>query len=103
MFRYFCLMKLARDQVLHIAKLARLQLSDDEIETYTNQLASILGYIEILNEVDTSQVEPTAQVTGLKNVMDADHVMKKSDCEALLACSPLPKEDHQIRVKPVFE
>ena len=96
-------MKLTRDQVLHIATLARLQLSDDEIETYTSQLANILGYIEILNEVDTSQVEPTAQVTGLKNVMDADRVIKKSDRESLLVCSPLSKEDHQIRVKPVFE
>lgn len=101
-------MKLTKEQVEHIARLARLGLTPEEIEKYQTELSSILDYVEKLNEVDTENVEPTAQVTGLKNVMREDKVVRKDDLESLadpkdlLACSPLPVERGQIGVKKVL-
>ncbi len=89
---------LTRDQVLHIAKLARLTLKPEEIDKMTSELTSILTYIEVLNEVDTASVEPTAQVTGLTNAL-RDDVVVTSDAKPddLLGTSPLPIIDHQIQ------
>lgn len=64
--------QLTRNQVIHIAKLANLQLTEKEISTFQKQLADILGYIEIINELDTTKVSPTSQVTGLNNVLRED-------------------------------
>ncbi|SRR6266852_780915 len=55
-------MKITREDVLHVAELAHLELTESEVETYRRQLDSILTYVEKLNEVDTAQVEPMAQV-----------------------------------------
>ncbi len=68
--------KLTKEEVKHIAKLSRIELSDEELEKYSEQLSSILGYIDKLNEVDTTGVEVTAQVTGLRNVLRKDEVRK---------------------------
>lgn len=88
--------------VKHIAKLARLRIKDDEISKFANQLSSILNYVEQLNELDTSTVDETSQVTGLKNVVQEDQIIKKCEGGDLLLCSGLPKERGQIRVKPVI-
>ncbi len=96
-------MKLTRDQVLHIAKLARLKLSENELQTYTEQLASILTYVDILNELDTENISPTYQVTGLKNVMNPDIILPCARRDQLLSCSSLLKENHQIKVHAVFD
>lgn len=95
---------LTKDQVRHIAKLARLQLTDAEVEKFAPQLTSILGYVDMLQEVDTSKVEATAQVTGLTSVFREDQV-KPSDAspDALLASSPLPITDHQITTPSAHE
>ncbi len=86
-------------QVLHIAKLARLELTSEEVNKMTKELSSILGYIEMLNEVDTSTVEPTAQVTGITNALREDTVIpSEAKPDALLECSALPKSEHQIQV-----
>jgi aspartyl-tRNA(Asn)/glutamyl-tRNA(Gln) amidotransferase subunit C len=58
--------------VLHIAKLANLPVSKEEIEQYAKQLASILDYIEILKKINTENVAETSQVTGLENITRAD-------------------------------
>lgn len=58
--------------VKHVAKLANLPLSSDEEEKYSEQLSEILEYVDQLNEVDTSSVEPTYNVTGLNNVTRED-------------------------------
>lgn len=88
---------LTRDQVLRIAQLARLTLKQEEIDTMTKELSSILTYIDVLNEVDTSSVEPTAQVTGLTNTLRDDVVIPSSArSDDLLSCSPLAITDHQI-------
>jgi len=63
---------LTRDDVLKLAQLARLQLSEDEIATYQKELAEILKYVEQLQDVDVNGLEPTSQVTGLTNVMRKD-------------------------------
>lgn len=67
-------MSLTRDQVKHVAKLANLQLTEEEEEKYSQQLSKILDYVEQLNEVDTSQVKPTFNVSGQENVMAEDKV-----------------------------
>lgn len=61
-----------KDQVLKLAELANLQLSDSEVERYQKELSAILEYFERLNEVDISGLEPTYQVSGLVNVMRED-------------------------------
>lgn len=97
-------MQLTTDQVRHIAKLARLGVTDDEVKKLSTQLTNILQYVEILSEVDTEHVAPTNQVTGLANVMREDVVIPEwVPRDALLRCSELPVELDQIRVKPVIE
>ena len=89
--------QLTAAQVRHIAKLARLRLSDDETAKMAEELTSILKYVDMLSEVDTKNVKPTAQVTGLNNVFRKDAIRTDAaDSDALLACSPLPIADHQI-------
>lgn len=101
-------MKLTKEQVKHVAKLARLGLRDSEVAKFQTQMSSILDYVEQLNEVDTEGVPPTAQVTGLVNIMRDDVVIKSNAPdslaapEKLLSCSPLPIEKNQIKVKSVF-
>lgn len=88
---------LSQDDVRHIAKLARLRLTDEEVARFAPQLTSILGYIEKLNEVNTDSVEPTAQVTGLTNRSREDEIKPLGPTtDELLGCSPLPISDQQI-------
>jgi aspartyl-tRNA(Asn)/glutamyl-tRNA(Gln) amidotransferase subunit C len=79
--------KLTNTEVLHVAKLAKLNLSEEEIEKFTTQLSSVLDYINELNEVDTSNIEPTSQTTGLENVKrddvyKTDHVLTQAEALA---------------------
>ncbi|MSR86604.1 Asp-tRNA(Asn)/Glu-tRNA(Gln) amidotransferase subunit GatC [Candidatus Peribacteria bacterium] len=84
-------------QVRHIAKLARLTLTDAEVEKFAKELTSILQYVDMLGEVDTKDVMPTAQVTGQSNSFREDAIRTDGATpDDLLACSPLPKADHQI-------
>ena len=97
-------MALTQDEVKHVAKLARLKLTVEEEAKYGKQLSQILDYMEILDEVNTDKVEATAQVTDLKNVVEKDEVKKDlPGQEELLACSELPIERKQIKVKAVFK
>ncbi|MBI5152410.1 Asp-tRNA(Asn)/Glu-tRNA(Gln) amidotransferase subunit GatC [Candidatus Peregrinibacteria bacterium] len=93
---------LSEDQVKHIARLSRLGLTDAEIKKFSSQLTGILEYMDILNEVDTKDVEPTSQVTGLENVLREDEARDWVKGEELLASSPLEKQNNQIKVKPVL-
>ena len=61
-----------RDQVLHVARLARLKLTDDEVERMSGELSGILDHIEKMNELDLEGVEPTTHVIDLENVLRAD-------------------------------
>lgn len=97
-------MKLTPDQVRHIAKLARIKVSDEEVERLATQLTDVLQYVDILNDVDTDGVLPTSQVTGLVDVSQEDSVDGFcKDPDRLLTCANLPVMARQILVKKVFE
>jgi aspartyl-tRNA(Asn)/glutamyl-tRNA(Gln) amidotransferase subunit C len=86
------------DQVRHIAKLARLRLTPDEVEKMSKELSSILKYVDTLSEVQTDGVAPTAQVTGQDTVLRDDVVLNPplASPDDLLASSPLSITSHQI-------
>lgn len=96
---------LTKDEVKKVAALARLELSEEEVETLTPQLSNILGFIDQLKEVDTINVEPTAQVTGLSDVWRADEYENwdKAEIAAALAQAPAGLDGNQIKVKKVLE
>ncbi|HWV24973.1 MAG TPA: Asp-tRNA(Asn)/Glu-tRNA(Gln) amidotransferase subunit GatC [Thermomicrobiales bacterium] len=81
-------MSLTRADVEHVASLARLGLSDDELSTFQEQLSSILGHIEALNELDTAAIAPTAQVVPLTNVVRADEVEPSFSQETVMELAP---------------
>ncbi len=87
-----------KEVVEHISKLSRLSLKDQDIEVYTVQFSKILDYINKLNEVDTSQVTPTFQVTGLTNIERDDILCQSESREAFLDAAP-QKQDGLFKVK----
>lgn len=91
------------EQVEHIAKLARLELTREEKEMYSSQLSSILDYVKKLNEVNTDGVEETSQVTGLINAMREDEPVKAREelIRDILSNAP-DKEEGLFKVKSVF-
>jgi len=95
-------MKLTSDEVKHIAKLARLELTDEEVDKFGTQLSGILSNARTLDEVDTSNVEPIAQITGLRNVTFEDKEEPCDLADKLLEQSPQQIQDHMIKVKNVF-
>lgn len=94
-------MALTIAEVEHVAHLARLRLSADELEKLQHELSHILDYIDMLKEVDVSSVAPTAQVTDLANVMREDEVRPSLPREAVLANAP-DQRDGMFRVKDIF-
>ena len=95
-------MKLSRQEVLHIALLARLGLSEDEVEKAREQLSNILENFEVLQQVDTTDVPPTAQSITLQNVMKDDKAGTSLPPSEILANAP-QKEETFFRVKAVLE
>lgn len=93
---------LTKDEVKHIAKLARLNLTDKELEKFSIQLSAILDHAKMLDKVNTDGVEPIAQVTGLMNVTFKDEVKGCEHPEELLSQSPQEVKDNMIKVKNVF-
>ena len=77
-----------REQVLHVARLARLRLTDEEIERMTGELSSILDHIEKIGELDLDDVAPTSHVTDLENVLRADDPRPSLPRERALAEAP---------------
>lgn len=90
---------LSRDDVLKLARLARLSLTDDEVEEFTRELSEVLRYVEQLRDVDVSGLEPTSQVTGLKNVMREDEVQDYGVSRNDLMQNVPQTQDGQIKVK----
>lgn len=74
--------------VEHVAKLARLELTDEEKELYTKQLGAVLEYVNQMNEVDTSKIEPMTQVVDFVNVMREDKVVYEQTKEELMKNAP---------------
>lgn len=80
--------KIDQAQVKKVAKLSRLQLSDAEVEEFTGQLSAVLGYMEKLNELDTTNVEPLAHCLPITNVFREDEVKESLGTEKSLANAP---------------
>ena len=81
-------MALEREDIQHVAKLARLELSEEELRTYTRQLGDILGYVEQLDEVSVDGVEPLAHGAHGKNVFRNDEVKPSLDRDRALKGAP---------------
>lgn len=91
--------KLTRNDVLKLAQLARLQLTEDEVEEFTSEFSDILAYVEQLQSVDTDGLEPTNQVSGNVNVMREDEEIDYGYApKDLLKNVPEVENDH-IKVK----
>ena len=93
---------ISRDDVQHVAHLARLHLDDDEIDRMQTQLSNILEAIETLRDVDTSHVGATASVIQLENVMREDRASRPMPRDVTLANAPL-RDDPFLRVPTVLE
>ena len=94
-------MHLSTADVEHIAELAKLALTPNEIEQYRRQLSDILDHFETLRQVDTSSVPPTASVLPLRTVMRADQVRPGLSTDDALANAP-DRDDGFFRVRAVF-
>jgi aspartyl-tRNA(Asn)/glutamyl-tRNA(Gln) amidotransferase subunit C len=91
-----------RETVIKVAKLARLGMTEEDIETFRNQLSVILENIAILQEVDVSGVSPIAHASGLNTIMRADVAQPSYAPEVLLANAP-DQEDNCLKVNAVLE
>lgn len=93
---------ISKEQVKHVANLARLELSDEEVDKMADQLGDIINYAELLNELDTDNVEPTTHVLDLKNVMRKDEPKEWVKKEDILKNAP-DQQDGQFRVPSILE
>lgn len=91
--------KITRDDVAHVADLARLALSDDELETFTEQLAAVLDHAADVEALDVADVPPTSHPVPLENVLRDDVVAPTLDRAEVLAQAPAV-EDDRFRVPP---
>lgn len=95
-------MALSREDVLHIARLARIALDEAEVERFRAQLSGILEHFQALAAVDTEGVEPTAHPLPLANVMRSDEVQPSLARDEVLANAPVAEEGY-LRVRAVLE
>ena len=93
--------KIETDEVKYVAHLARIGLTDSEIESFSKQLANILSYIAKLNEVDTKDIQPTSHVLAIKNVFRGDLVKPSLSKEDVLKNAP-SRENDFFKVPAVF-
>jgi aspartyl-tRNA(Asn)/glutamyl-tRNA(Gln) amidotransferase subunit C len=95
-------LKLSREEVKHIALLARLGVDEADLEKFSEQLSNILENFEILQRVDTTDVPPTAQSIPLQNVLRDDEVAESFPPSEILNNAPHREGDY-FRVRPVLE
>ncbi|MEH7334083.1 Asp-tRNA(Asn)/Glu-tRNA(Gln) amidotransferase subunit GatC [Neobacillus drentensis] len=93
--------RISTDQVKHVANLARLAVSEEEVEKFTKQLDAIISFAEQLNELDTENVEPTYHVLDLKNVLREDIPKQGLPREEVLKNAP-EHQDGQIKVPSIL-
>ncbi len=96
------LSRISKEEVKHVAKLARLDMTDEEADMFTKQLDDIIGYAEQLNELDTENVEPTTHVLDMKNVLREDETKPWLNNEEALKNTP-DKQNGLIKVPAVLE
>lgn len=85
-------MQITKEQIEHVAKLARLNLTETEKEKYANELGSIIEFINKLNQLDTTDVQQTAHVVPINNVFREDKVEPSFDREKILMNAPVQKD-----------
>jgi aspartyl-tRNA(Asn)/glutamyl-tRNA(Gln) amidotransferase subunit C len=95
-------MAISREQVEHVAHLARLGLSEDETNRLQQQLNQILGHMQMIDQLDTSAIPPTAQVIPLRNVMRDDVARPSWPVEEIVLNAPAMKDGYFL-VPPVLE
>jgi aspartyl-tRNA(Asn)/glutamyl-tRNA(Gln) amidotransferase subunit C len=95
-------MSLTSQEVRHVALLSRLQLSEAEVAAYTEQLGKILGYINTLNQLDTTGVEPMITAAASGNVFREDKITPGLPREAVLGCAP-DQDGEYFKVPAVIE
>jgi aspartyl-tRNA(Asn)/glutamyl-tRNA(Gln) amidotransferase subunit C len=95
-------MKITREEVRNVAMLARLELSGDEEAAFAEDLDRILTYVDMLDELDTTAIEPTAHVADIPTPFREDRVTNQPDTEALLAGAPA-REGGYIKVPKIIE
>ena len=93
---------LTRDQVEHVAELAKLALTDQEIETYREQLSAILAHAAVLESLDTEAIAPTATVLPLRSIFRTDEVNASLSQSDALANAPAKREGY-FQVKAILE
>jgi aspartyl-tRNA(Asn)/glutamyl-tRNA(Gln) amidotransferase subunit C len=93
---------ISREQVLHVARLARIELDDDDVEHYRGDLSSILDYVDKLGELDLAGVEPTTHAVELASRLRDDEVEQRISADAALGNAPDVETGH-FRVPKVVE
>lgn len=93
--------EITRDDVAHVARLARLHVTDDELDRFTGQLAAVLDHARDVGSLDVGDVEPTAHPLPLKNVLRRDEVVPSLDRAEVLAVAPAV-EDDRFAVPPIL-
>lgn len=88
------------EEVLKIAKLSRLTLSEEEIEKYSSQIGDILNYVELLNQLDTTNVKPTTRIIPVNNVFREDEVKEGLSMDKVLLNAP-DKKDNMFKVPKI--
>jgi len=93
--------RISRDDVAHVARLARLELTSDELERFTDQLGAVLEHARDVEALDVHDVPPTSHPLPLRNVLREDEVRPSLDRDEVLAAAP-SVEDGRFRVPPVL-
>jgi len=86
-------MKISKDDVIKVSELARLEVKEEELDKFTEQLGNILEYIEQLNELDTNNVEPTSHVLDISTPLREDKVVEWLNIEEVLQNAPESEDD----------
>jgi aspartyl-tRNA(Asn)/glutamyl-tRNA(Gln) amidotransferase subunit C len=94
--------KLTEDEVKHVAKLANLTLTPQEVKKFQKQLSEVLDYIDVLKKLDTKKVEPTSQVTGLENIFRRDEIGESLQPKQVLSNAP-QKTNSLFMVKAILQ
>lgn len=95
-------MPISKDDVLKVAHLARIELSEQELELFSRQLESILDFIDKLKRLDVSSVNPTSHVLDVKNILRPDSIKKSLENKSVLKNAPKSLKDH-FKVPKVIE
>jgi len=93
---------LTRDELLHIAKLAKLRIPEAKMEKFTNDMNQILDFFQDLQEVDTKNVPETSQTTGLENVSRPDIIELSQIEEDLVECTPHTVEADMVKIPKIM-